>query len=156
MSYHGREHLGSSGWSEPLTALINHPTRVCGQIGPYGPTSRFHYSGDTAAFNQILAQYGVLPGQPHVLYLEPEAAPSVEGFKEGESHDFDLSINTSGQGFLHLYTLGRIRLEDLKIPEGVKVDVLSPAGLPTDPELRAKLQAEEQRVAAFLAARSAK
>ncbi len=156
VTYHKRERLGCSGWSEGLTALINHPARVSGQIGPLGPTARFHYSGDAAVLNQILTQYAAVGGQARVLYLEADAAPAVEGFADHEPHDFDLSVNQSGDGFIHLYTLGRIRLEDLKIPAGVSVEALPAASEPADPELRAKLKAEQQRIADFVAAHKVK
>lgn len=156
VTYHKREHLGCSGWSEGLTALINHPARVSGQIGPLGPTARFYYSGDAAVLNQILTQYAAVGGQSRVLYLEPEVAPAAEGFADHEPHDFDLSVNQSGDGFIHLYTLGRIRLQDLKIPAGVKVEALSSISEPTNPELRAQLKAEQQRVADFVAAQKIK
>jgi hypothetical protein len=152
ITFHGREHLGCSGWSEGLAAIINHPARISGQIGPLGPTARFHYSGDAAIFNELLQQYAALGGQSRVLYLEPQAPPAVEGFKNQETHDFDLSVNQSGEGFLHLYTLGRIRLEDLKIPAAVRIEALPSPVDPADPKESAKLKAEQKRVADFVAA----
>lgn len=153
VSQHGREQIGSSGWSEGLTAIVNHPARVCGQIGPLGPISRFHYSGDAATLNTILEQYAALTEKPHVLYLHPEEAPYVEGFNKTETHDFDVSINVSGQGAIHLYTLGRIKLEELKIPENVAVETTPLLAVPQDSTLLARARAEQKRVEAFVAGR---
>jgi|GEM_PF-4421251 len=156
MTYHHREHLGCSGWSDGLTAIINDAARVCGQIGPFGPTSRFHYSGDVAILNSLLEKYAAIPGQPHVLYLQPEAAPAVEDFDAKTPHDFDVSVNQAGEGYVHLYTLGRIRLEELKIPAGVSVEVVPSVSVPTDAAERAKLESEKERVTAFAAAHKGK
>ncbi len=156
MTHHGRERIESSGWSEGLSAIINHPARVCGQIGPFGPTSRFHYSGDAATLKKILEQYAILQEKPHVLYLHPEEAPYVEGFNKTETHDFDVSINISGQSHIHLFTVGRIKLEDLKIPKGVDVEMVPSIAVPAEPILRARSETEQQRVAAFIAGRKSK
>src|SRR5689334_17794135 len=93
MTYHGREFIRSSGWSDALSAMVNHPARVCGQIGPFGPSSKFHYTGDTKTLNQLLEQYATLPQKSRVLYVQAGSGPAVEGFKDQETHDFDLSIN---------------------------------------------------------------
>jgi len=134
---HGRERLHCSGWSLGLTALVNHPARVSGRIGPLAPTAQFHFVGDSATFNQLLAQYAALNQKLRVLYLSSDAASL------GEGHEFDLSITHGGHGFLHLHTAGRIQLEDLKILRGVAVEAFPLGGLPSDPEQRAELEAEQ-------------
>jgi len=37
-----------------LTALVNHPARVSGQIGLLVPSARFHFAGDAEVFNQFV------------------------------------------------------------------------------------------------------
>ena len=56
VTMHGREELHCSGWSAGLTAIVNHPARLSGQVGPLGPLARFQFAGDTDVFNQVLAQ----------------------------------------------------------------------------------------------------
>ena len=152
---HGREPI-HAGWDKGLDALVNHPARVSGSIGPIGPIARFHYSGDVTVFNDMLERYAVLAQKVHTLYLHTEPGPVMEGFKDGETHDFDLSITVAGECYLHLYTMGRIKLEELRIPGRMKVEVMPPAGLPVDPEQRGKILAEQKRVEGFAAAHRAK
>jgi hypothetical protein len=155
MTFHGREAIRSSGWSDGLAAIVNHPARVCGEIGPFGPASRFHFSGDTAVFNQILTQYAALPQKPLVIYLQAGRAPGVKGFKPDETHDFDLQISIQSEGFLYLYSQSRVRLEDLQIPASVAVEVCPAVLVPVDPKERAELEAEQKRLSEFVARRNA-
>lgn len=156
MSFHGREPLGSSGWSEGLTAIVNHPARVSGQIGPFGPAARFHFSGDTAVLNEVLGKYAALNQRSLIIYVQAGRGPIVKGFKPDESHDFDLSINVQGEGFLHWYSLGRVRLEELKIPGVVVVEVATAITVPLGEEERALSEVEQKRLEEFVARRNAK
>jgi hypothetical protein len=156
VSIHGREQVGSSGWSERLTAIVNHPARVSGSIGPVGPIARFHYSGDTAVFNEILINYAALGQKPLVIYLQAGRGPAVRGFKADESHDFDLSISRQAEGFLHLYSQGRVRVHELKIPDTVAVEVMPAISVPLDPKERAEFEGEQKRLEEFVARRKTK
>jgi hypothetical protein len=145
ITMHGREELHCSGWSVGLTAIVNHPARVSGKIGPLGLSARFQFVGDTEVFNQVLAQYAALDQQPRALYLSADIS-SV-----GNDPDFELSITSEGHGFLHLRNPSRIRLAQVKIPDGVAVEVLPPIEVPINPEQRARLDAEQKVIEEFAA-----
>jgi hypothetical protein len=151
VTLHGREPLAENNWPVGLGAIVNHPGRVCGSWGPIGRTARFHYSGGVAALNEILQNYAGLSQGTRVLYLHPEPAPGGKDFTAEEPHDFDLSITLQGEGFLHLFTMGRIKLEDLKVPDRVKVEVLPSVGMPIDAEKKTAWLAEQKRVEALAA-----
>jgi hypothetical protein len=143
VTQHGTEHVGCSGWSEALTEIVNDPARVSGEVGPLAPSAHFHYRGDLAAFERVLAKYAALSKQPHTLYLEA-------GIDRGD--DFDLSITHEGHGFLHFNAAGRIPLEQLKIPAGVAVEALPGVAEPVDPQEKARVLEQRKRVADFVAA----
>jgi Thioredoxin-like len=146
VTQHGTERVSCSGWSAELSEIVNDPARVSGMIGPLGPSGRFHYRGDLAVFERVLAKYAALPQQSRIVYL-----------RAGSDHeyDFDLSITYEGYGFLHLNTSGRIPLEQLKIPAGVAVEHLPEGGEPIDPQEKARLVAQQKRIADFVAAHKA-
>jgi hypothetical protein len=140
---HGSEPLGCSGWSAPLTEIINDKARVGGRIGPLAPSARFEYTGDLDVFARVLAKYAALPQPEHILYLQA-------GF--GLQSDFDLSITQEGHGFLHFNAGGRIPLDQIKIPAGLSVEFLPATGEPIDPQEKARHDAQQKRLAAFAAA----
>jgi hypothetical protein len=115
-------------------------------IGPLGPSARFQYRGDLASFERVLAKYAALPQQSRVLYLQAGI---------DQDSDFDLTITHDGYGFLHFNASGRIPLEQLKVPARVAVEVLPEAGEPTDPQAKARLDAQRKRIADFVAAHKA-
>jgi hypothetical protein len=146
VTMHEREALHCSGWSPGLTAIINHPARVSGQVGPLAPSAQLQFAGDAEVFNRVLAQYGALDQKQRVLYLSADTESAGNGW------DFELSVTQEGHGFLHLYTPGRIPLAEIKVPAGVAVEALPPTGLPLDPKQRAKLEAGQKRVEDFVTA----
>ena len=141
---HGRDAVRCSGWSDKLTALINDPARVSGQIGPLAPSARFQFKGDKEVFNRVLAQYAALGQKVTTLYL------STDPVGGGGGADFEFSVTPDGTGFLHLQLPGRVALSDLRIPKGVSVEAMPPVSLPIDPEQRAKSEAEMAKIKAFI------
>ena len=120
MTYHGRETLKVSTWSEGLTEIVNDKARFSGRIGPYGPAAEFQYSGGAEAFQRVLEKFARLKGQAPRLYLHPGTGTPEARQQTAERHDFAMSIAVTGEGSLHVF-IGRIPLESIKIPENVIV-----------------------------------
>jgi hypothetical protein len=137
LTRHGSEPLGCSGWSAPLTEIVNDPARVSGEIGPLGPIARFYYRGDLAAFVRVLSKYTALPQRSRVVYL---------GTGLDSEDDFELCINLEGHGFLHLNANGHIPLDQIKIPAGIVVEAFPEPGEPTNPEENARLAQQRKRI----------
>jgi hypothetical protein len=146
ISEHTTEPLGCSGWSAPLTEIVNDQARVSGRIGPLAPSARFEYAGDRAAFQRVLGKYAALPQAQRILYLQT-------GF--GLEHDFELTITNEGHGFLLFNVGGQIPLEQLKIPDGLEVEALPEVAEPVDPRQKARALAQQKRLRDFIAARKA-
>jgi hypothetical protein len=142
LTRHGSEPVVCSGWSAGITEIVNDPARVSGEIGPLGPIARFHYRGDLAAFERVLAKYSALPQRSRVLYLR---------LRSDDEDDFTLSINLEGQGFLHLNADGRLSLDQIRIPAGVAVEVFPELSEPTSAEEKARLVQQRKRVAEAVA-----
>jgi hypothetical protein len=95
-------------------------------------------------FNQVISQYASLDQKPRVIYLSAEANPGGDGW------DFEISVAADGNAYVHLCPSERIKLRDVKVPAGVAVEVLPAASVPLDPEQRAKLEADQKPIEAFV------
>lgn len=137
----GRESITMPSMADGLGPVVNHPARVSGRIGPFGPSAWFDYTGDTAAFNAVLALYGKAKQAEHILYLT-----------EGDGSDFSLSLTHGGEGFLHLPAGARIPLKDVKLPPGVKVEFLPAVGGSLDPAVQRRTAATRASIEAYIAA----
>lgn len=143
----GREPM-TGMWPPGIAGLVNHPSRFGGEIGPLAPAARFFFSGDTAVFNAMLAQYAKVTHQELVLYVQPGPPPQMEG--DSNSRDFDLLINVSGEGFMILYSGGRVALEDVRLPDGVFAELYPLVDVPLDPSAKDAHDREVQRVRRIL------
>src|ERR1043166_7703933 len=117
---YGKEPLHASSWVKGLDQVVNHPSRVSGMIGPFGPSGRFEFSGDATTFNEVLKIYARVSQPVRILYLTPQAEP----VPAAQNWTYELSINHEGQGFMHLEISRAADLETLKVPEEVKVESL--------------------------------
>jgi hypothetical protein len=147
ITQHGSEKVACSGWSAPLTDIVNDPARVSGEVGPLGPSARFHYRGDLAAFQRVLGKFAALTQQPLIVYVEAGI---------DSEDDFALSITHEGQGFLHLSAAGSIPFGQIKIPAGVTVETLPEPVEPIDPQARNRLFETRKRIAEFIAAQTSR
>lgn len=154
MTYHDRENLNVSTWSEGLSEIVNDEARFSGRIGPFGPSAEFQYSGGAEAFQRVLQKFARLKGHAPRLYLHPGVGAPQAQQRTRDPHDFALSISVTGEGSLHVF-VGRVPLESLRIPPNVIVAESPKVEL--QPVLVGDAdEADARRIAAFLKAREAR
>jgi len=135
--------IGTNG----LDAIINHPTRVSGTMGPFGLSSRFQYSGTSTNFAEVLNLYSKLPQSSRTLYLT--AQPSDESTAPKQLR-YELSLNFDGQSFLHLHVGPSTDLSFLKPSACVNLENLPEPAAPTDRDAQEKLAAAQAIIDRFL------
>jgi hypothetical protein len=114
ISEHGREPVYGSGWSEPVTQLINHPSRVGGRVGPFGPVAEFWYSGTPETLNEVLKIYSRIPGRQAAIYLTTD----------GGKGPLTLKTAIDGTPTLTLHVNRPAELKGWKVPRDLRVERL--------------------------------
>jgi hypothetical protein len=147
-----RDKVAVSSWSSELTALINHPARVSGYLGPVGAVGRFQFRGNLEVINGILKAASALPQASHIVYLSPQVDLLPDAKKRAGDFDFEVSIAPGGEAFVHLPTIG-VDFNALRVPKNMSVEMLPLAFVATDPVRQREANAEQERIERFIAER---
>jgi len=148
---YGKEAVHSSSWVKGLDAIVNHPSRVSGMIGPFGPSGRFQFAGTVATFNDVLKVYAQVSQPARILYL----TSASQSTGSAQVPNYELSINHDGQGYLHLNVEAATDLVTLRVPPGVTVESLPASSVPIGLDRQEREAAAQRAIEQFLQRREA-
>ncbi len=144
----GNEPLHDYGWQKGAAAVFNVKARVAYWEGPPFGGGQYvgEYRGDAAVFNAVLIDFAKIEATKHKLYVHDGVGNSfwlninneVEKRKKAEiDWTFTAWIPANWKRFrrgadarpdeegpypeIHLYPAGRVKWEDVQVPEGVEV-----------------------------------